>query len=172
GGDRLLSRGELDKLALYCSGQDTVSLDDVNAVCGDTSENSIDDMVDAVFVGDAGQACNSFARLTDSGITASRLLSMTALHVARLQGLCLSLQSGSNANLAVKSARPPIFFRRQPSFVQQLQIWQMAQLESAEQTVQTAIAQTRQYPALEPEITERALLSLARNAQASRLKNF
>ena len=97
---------------------------------------------------------------------------MTALHLARLQGLCLSVQAGENANAAVKSARPPIFFRRQASIVRQLQIWQMSQLESAEQTVQSAISQTRQLPALETELAERALLSLARNAQVNRLRNF
>lgn len=169
GGDRLLTRSELEKLALYCAGQDSVSLEDVNAVCGDTSELSIDDMIDAVFVGDAAQACSHFSRLSGSGMTATRLLSTAALHIARLQGLSLSAQGGGNASTTVKSARPPIFFRRQPAVIRQLAIWQLADLESAEQTLQSAIAQTRQYPALEPEIAERAILSLARSAQASRL---
>lgn len=171
GSDRLLSLGELEKLALYCAGQDSVGLDDVNAVCGDTSQHSIDDMIDAVFVGEAGMACSHLTRLTDSDIAATRVLSMTAQHVARLQVLSMAVKGGRNASVAVKSARPPVFFRRQPAFVRQLAIWQMPELESAEQTVQSAIAQTRQYPALEPEITERALLSLARNAQSNRLRN-
>lgn len=169
GSDRQTTRSELEKLALYCAGQASVSLEDVNAVCGDTSELSIDDMVDAVFAGDAGQACSLFGRLSGSGITATRLLSMAAMHIARLQGLSLSAQASGNAGTAVKSARPPIFFRRQPAVIRQLSIWQLRDLESAEHTLQTAIAQTRQYPQLEPEIAERALLSLARNAQANRL---
>ena len=168
GSDRQMTRSELEKLALYCAGQDSISLEDVNAVCGDTSELSIDDMVDAVFTGDAGRACSLFDRLSGSGITATRLLSMAAMHVARLQGLSISSQGG-NASTAVKSARPPIFFRRQPAVIRQLSIWRLPDLESAEQTLQSAIAQTRQYPTLEPEIAERAILSLARNAQASRL---
>ena len=169
GSDRQVTRSELEKLALYCAGQDSVGLEDVNAVCGDTSELSIDDMVDAVFMGDAGQACSLFDRLSGTGITATRLLSMAAMHIARLQGLSLSAQSSGNAGTAVKSARPPIFFRRQPAVIRQLSIWQLRDLESAEQTLQAAIAQTRQHPQLEPEIAERAILSLARSAQASRL---
>ncbi len=172
GSDRLVSLSELEKLALYCTGQAAVGLDDVNAVCGDTSQHSIDDMIDAIFVGEAGTACSHFSRLSDSGVTATRLLSLTAQHVARLQGLSLAVKTGRGANAAVKSARPPVFIRRQSSFVRQLTLWQTAELESAEQTLQAAIAQTRRFPALEPEISERALLSLARNAQSNRFKNY
>ena len=171
GSDRLLTRSELEKLTAYCAGQETVSIDDVNAVCGDTSEHSIDDMVDAVFVGEAAIACSHFSRLLNSGIATTRMLSSAALHIARLQALALALDGGRNASMVVKSARPPIFFRRQSAVIRQLGIWQFRDLEAAEQTLQSTIAQTRQYPALEPEIAERALLSLARNAQANRLNN-
>ncbi|MGI9463961.1 MAG: DNA polymerase III subunit delta [Aestuariivirgaceae bacterium] len=171
GSDRLVTRSELEKLVSYCAGQDTISLEDVNSVCGDTSQLSIDDMIDAIFVGDAAQACGHFTRLIDSGTTATRLLSVAALHIAKLQGLSADVQGGTNASATVKSARPPIFFRRQPAMIRQLSVWRLAALEGAEQTLQSAIAQTRQFPALEPEIAERALLSLARNAQASRINN-
>ena len=171
GSDRLLTRGELEKLALYCTGRETVTLEDVNAVCGDTSENSIDDMIDAAFVGEAGQACNQFSRLLNSGVATTRMLSTAAMHIARLQSLAVNMSGSRNASAAVKSARPPIFFRRQPAVIRQLSIWDITDLEAAEQTLQSAIAQTRQYPALEPEIAERALLSLARNAQANQLNN-
>jgi DNA polymerase-3 subunit delta len=171
GSDRLLTRSELEKLAAYCAGQDTVTIDDVNAVCGDTSEHSIDDMVDAVFVGEAATACNHFSMLLNAGVATTRMLTTAAGHIARLQALSLNVESGRNASMVVKSARPPIFFRRQSAVIRQLGIWRFHDLEAAEQTLQSAIAQTRQFPALEPEIAERALLSLARNAQANRLNN-
>ena len=46
GGDRLASRGELTKLALYCHGRDEVTEEDVRAICGDASSLSIDEAVD------------------------------------------------------------------------------------------------------------------------------
>ncbi|TGR87415.1 DNA polymerase III subunit delta, partial [Mesorhizobium sp. M2E.F.Ca.ET.209.01.1.1] len=37
GGDRLASRGEIEKLVLYAHGQKAIDIDDVNALSGDVS---------------------------------------------------------------------------------------------------------------------------------------
>ena len=58
GGDRLATRGELEKLALYCRGQNQVSKDDVIAAIGDVSENSADELVDAMLGGDPAKQTN------------------------------------------------------------------------------------------------------------------
>jgi DNA polymerase-3 subunit delta len=52
GGDRLASRNELKKLALYCHGSGTVTDADVIEAMGDVAALSVDDAVEAVFSGD------------------------------------------------------------------------------------------------------------------------
>src|SRR5262249_59805324 len=47
GGDRLASRHELRKLALYARGKARVELEDVMAVTADASELALDGLVDA-----------------------------------------------------------------------------------------------------------------------------
>ena len=47
GGDRLASRGEIEKLVLYAHGRSEIGLDDVKAMTGDVSGLSVDDAVDA-----------------------------------------------------------------------------------------------------------------------------
>jgi hypothetical protein len=55
GGDRLASRGELRKLALYCHGSGTVTDTDVAEAIGDVAALSVDDAVEAVFTGDTAR---------------------------------------------------------------------------------------------------------------------
>src|SRR5262249_45900873 len=51
GGDRLASRNELSKLALYARGKARVELDDVMAVTADASTAALDGLVDAALAG-------------------------------------------------------------------------------------------------------------------------
>src|SRR5262249_14788055 len=51
GGDRLASRNEIRKLALYAQGKKSVELADVMAVVADASEMALDGVIDAVFAG-------------------------------------------------------------------------------------------------------------------------
>ncbi len=46
-GDRLASRGEIAKLALYAQGQGRVTLEDVRVIVGDASALALDDVVDS-----------------------------------------------------------------------------------------------------------------------------
>ena len=67
GGDRLATRGELAKLALYCAGTGRVSLADVEAAIGDVSARSQEDMLDAVLEGDARGFDTMFTSLLAGG---------------------------------------------------------------------------------------------------------
>ena len=51
GGDRLATRGEIAKLALYAHGKREIELDDVLAMTGDVSGLSVDDAVDSMLDG-------------------------------------------------------------------------------------------------------------------------
>src|SRR5690606_28197353 len=67
GGDRLASRSEVEKLALYCRGAAQVQIEDVRTMTGDVSGLGIDDVVDAVLSGDGRLFDISFTRLVSSG---------------------------------------------------------------------------------------------------------
>ncbi len=53
GADRALSRGEVEKLALYASGKGEIDLADVEAIVGDASELAIDRILSAAASGDS-----------------------------------------------------------------------------------------------------------------------
>src|SRR5262245_8396375 len=56
GGDRLASRSEIRKLALYARGQGQVELDDVLAVSADASSLALEALLDATFAGTTAEA--------------------------------------------------------------------------------------------------------------------
>src|SRR5690606_37564378 len=90
GGDRLASRGELDKLTLYCAGSGEVTAEDVRALIGDVSALSADEVVDAVLCGRVAEFDALFAQHISGGnhafvILAAALRQIQALQVLREQ---------------------------------------------------------------------------------------
>jgi DNA polymerase III subunit delta len=155
-------RQELAKLVLYSLDKREVTVEDVEAVCGEAAEPSADDACDAAFAGRLDDTDAELRRLLASGLAGNRLLSMVLAHAARLREMRLGLAAGKPAGVVMKSTRPPIFFRRQAAITQQLNLWSLASLESAASSLLAAIAQTRELRELEDAIAVRAILSIAR----------
>jgi DNA polymerase III subunit delta len=166
GADRRMSRQELAKLALYCHGKTHVSLADVEAVCGDVAELSADDLLNAVFDGSIADADDAFMRLRDSGLSGSGLLSMASSHTARLTRLRVDVERGKTPEMAVRQARPPVFFKQQPVMQRQVALWDGDSLLAASELLGRAARDTRTttLSSLSDQITHRAFLSLARLA--------
>ena len=168
GGDRLASRNELEKLALYCRGHGHVTIEDVQAVCSDMSTHMMQDMLDAFFTGRAEEGLRLFAALLAEGTPGAAMLQAAANHVARLKGLRAAMSEGLDAKEAVARARPPVFFRRRPVMEQQLRLWTPQALARADESIWQAMRQARRFAELEAQIAERALLTLAVKCGGSR----
>lgn len=167
GADRRMSRQELAKLALYCHGKTHVTLADVEAVCGDVAELSADDFLNAVFDGAIAEADDAFTRLRDSGLSGSGLLAMATSHAARLTRLRVDVErNGRTPEMAVRQARPPVFFKQQPAMQRQVALWDGETLLAASDLLGRATRDTRTtaLSALNDQVTHRAFLSLARLA--------
>ena len=114
GGDRQLTRNELDKLILY-KGEDqnrSIRLDDVVDVIGDSSALMIDDLVWAILTGKHNQAETALTRLLAEGQAPVRIVRAIANTLMRLLPMRLDVESGKPATQVVAGARPPIHFRR------------------------------------------------------------
>jgi len=164
GADRLATRNEVEKLALYCRGQERVTLDDVRAVCSDVSAHMMNDMLDAFFSGQAEQGVRLFQALLGEGVHAAGMLAAAAHHVARLKELRAVMAEGVNARQVVLNARPPIFFRRRDVMIRQLNTWTEQDLAQADESIWQATHRSRQIPELDAAIAERCLMALALHA--------
>ena len=162
GGDRLASRGEIGKLALYAMGKSQISVEDVAASLGDVASTSADDAVDAILTGDLSKLDIAFTRLTSAGTHGFVVLSATMRHFASLQVMRAEMdKGGKSASSAVASARPPVFFARKGAIERGLQAWSAPAIARALDRLQETVLLTRQKTGLEEALTRQTLLALA-----------
>ncbi|HVW57917.1 MAG TPA: DNA polymerase III subunit delta [Rhizobiaceae bacterium] len=161
GGDRLASRGEITKLALYAIDKGQIDLDDVRAVIGDVGAVSADDVIDAVLGGKRRQFETAFSRYVAAGSQTFILLNAGMRQFQALQMMKGAMEkNGKSATAVVASARPPVFFSRRALVENVLKSWAPDMLERMLALLQRAILQSRQTPALATSITRQALLSV------------
>jgi DNA polymerase-3 subunit delta len=164
GTSRGLVRREAEKLALYCLGQQRVSLADVEAICGNDTGAEPDDLIDSIYLGHVEETDRLFHALVNAGTDPGRLLSVAHFHAMKLQDFRTAMERGASADQVLRSARPPIFFKRMGKVQSQLRAWPLAELITAGHTLGAMVLQVRQNAELGQAIANRCLLSLARQA--------
>ncbi|OLP54013.1 DNA polymerase III subunit delta [Rhizobium rhizosphaerae] len=161
GGDRIASRNELRKLALYVQGKQEIDEDDVMAIIGDASAVSVDDAVDAVLKGDVDGLDHALRKIAAS---------KTPLFLV-LQGCLKQFQQMDVMRAEMDDKRLPagqviatlgrgLHFRRKPLIEAALKNWTGANLRREAERLHNAILQTRGRAALEEQIAMHTLLAV------------
>lgn len=136
GGDRAVTRTELDKLALFVDASaetpSTVGFDDVAATIGDSAAVGLDDLAHATTLGDARAVERCLDRLLGEGQAPVRLIRTLLNHVTRLRRLALLVERGDSVDRAIGQARPPIHFRRKTDVKTALRRWSGTRLQAAQ----------------------------------------
>ena len=161
GGDRLLTRGELEKLALYVGDGGRVELDDAWLSIADSAALSFDDAVLAAAEGDAAALDRALARVFQEGESPVAVVRAMLRHLQRLHALAARIVGGDSADSAVRAARPPIFFKQQDSFKRQLRRWSEAALRRQLDALATAEARIKTTGMPGETICREALFALA-----------
>jgi DNA polymerase III subunit delta len=164
GGDRLASRSEIRKLALYGRGRESIEFDDVVAVVADASALAPDSLIDAAFAGRARDVETLFNRARIAGTSPGTVISAALRHVSVLHKARLTVEAGRSAMAAVESMVPPLHFTRKPLVESTLKSWTSARLERAMMQLADASLEAREMSNLAETIAQRVLLSLAVNA--------
>lgn len=113
GGDRLASRGEVAKLALFAHGASEVGLDDVRALTGDVSDQSFDNALDALLEGRVEDFDAAFTRQCQAGGHPFQALLTVMRQFQSLHAMRAAADTDRKSAAAiVASARPPVFFSR------------------------------------------------------------
>ena len=160
GGDRLASRGELEKLSLYASGQKQITLDDVRLMIGDVAGLSVDDVIDATLEGKTVDFDVAFARL-GGGQAASQVLGSALRQFQALQLMRGTMDNdGRSPASVVASARPPVFFTRRKTVENALASWNGDSIARALASLQSAVLQARRRFDLAEAIARQALLAI------------
>jgi DNA polymerase III subunit delta len=165
GGDRLASRHEIRKLALFARGKARVELDDVMAVVADASTLALDGLIDAAFAGRTGELEAQFGKARTAGTAAGTTVSAALRQVAQLHRARLAVDEGASVGQAMEGIQPFVHFSRKAAVETALRNWTSARLERAMTQLAEAALETRKQPALAEVIAQRTLLALAVNAR-------
>lgn len=159
GGDRLASRGELRKLALYCHGRNSVSEADVIDAIGDAAALSVDDAVEAVFGGDLTRLETALERILASKTAVFLVLRSCLQQFEQLDAMRDQVENHGKQPAAVMAERGRgIHFKRKPIVERALRQWRLPAIRTEMRRLGDAVLETRRRPALEASIARQALL--------------
>jgi DNA polymerase-3 subunit delta len=160
GGDRIASRNELKKLALYCRGLDVIEEHHVTEIIGDASAISVDDAVDAILSGNTGNFLHAMQKITASK-TAIFLVIQACLKQFQLIDAMKAEMEDKRipATQVMQTLGRHLHFRRKPIIEQALRVWSTDAIARETNRLQSAILQTRRRPSLEDTIAVQTLLS-------------
>lgn len=132
GGDRQVTRREIDKLALY-KGQNpaTIELADATACVGDTADLTLDDLAFSVASGKLPMVERTLSRSFLDGSHAVTILRAVARHFHKLQFVSGMMGQGISIDDAAKRLRPPLFWKTAAEFKSQAQAWPQSKLTRA-----------------------------------------
>lgn len=161
GQDRGSSRGEIEKLALYAGANGRLALEDVRAAIGDSAAPAIDDVVQNAFAGNPRDLDHALTQLFALGGSAIPILRSGANHCLRLRQAQAAVSGGKDIKSAMKSLRPPVFFKLENAFAEQMRLWRGSVLVEALDHLQNAEADCKKTGAAEPLICGRAYHRIA-----------
>jgi DNA polymerase-3 subunit delta len=167
GGDRMISRQELEKLALYKLGGDgVVSLEDARACVGDSSAEAFDAVGRAAAKGDMKGLIAALAKAEETGESPVGLLRLTARRMQRLHLVASLTEKGTPLDTAFKMLKPPAFQSEGNEMRQLLTRWNTRKLATALTLLLEAemACKTTGMPA--EAITARAMMRLVAAARA------
>ncbi|MEO5372947.1 MAG: DNA polymerase III subunit delta [Alphaproteobacteria bacterium] len=172
GGDRLLTRRELERLALYALNTPggRVTLDDVMACIGDSTALSLDDLAFATADGAVAAADRLLDRLIREGTSPVGILRTMMRHFQRLHLAAGAVAAGQSPDQAMKALRPAVFFKYTDRFRTQLRTWSLDRLARAMEILVDAELDCKSTGMPDEEICSQALSRIARAARVRRTR--
>ena len=169
GDNRMVSRGELAKLAIYCEGKDSVTADEIHEIVGDASKLVMDDVIDSTATGDAAKLQIFLPKAIEAGNQPDIILLSALRHFQMLQNarskVELQRQVASNV---IGGMRPPIHFARKNAVVAAVNIWTLDRITRALSRLDKAMLECRQKAGISEALCSTTLLALSLEAAALR----
>lgn len=160
GGDRLASRNEVRKLALYCRGKTLIEEQDVEEIVGDASAISTDDAIDAILKGDRDGFLHAIQKIVSSKTPVFLVLQGCLRQFQLLELMRAEMdEKRAPAAQALATLGRHLHFRRKPIVENALKTWTGPAIRRETQRLQSAILQSRQRPALEDTIALQTMLA-------------
>jgi len=165
GGDRGVTRRELEKIVSYMGPAESaqpLGLADALACVGDSAALSVDDLVYAIGDGDVAAVERLSDRALAEGTSPVTILRTTGRHFLRLH----MLASAEDRERAIRSLKPPVFYKYVDRLHEQVRQWSAPRLHQALDRLTRAEMDCKRTGMPADILCRRALLEIA--AQAPR----
>lgn len=167
GSDRLMSRSELEKLAVMAGPNGHIPLDMVITALGDSAQIATSHVITAAASGDIRSLGDQFDRAMTDAIAPEAILRAGMSYFLRLFRLTGMMETGLNPSEAVSQHKPPIFFNEKALVTRHLSQWSSQNIIKAIDRLGQAEEQTRQgVPAATS--TAQAMLAISQMAAQRR----
>ena len=167
GDNRKVSRGELEKLAIYCEGKEEVTPKEIHEIVGDAAKLVMDDVIDATSTGDTARLQGVLPKAMEAGNSPDIILLGLLRHFQMLQTarskVELKRQVPSNV---IAGMRPPIHFARKNAVISALNIWTLDRITKALIRLDKAMLECRQRSGVAQAVCSTTLLALSLEAAA------
>jgi DNA polymerase-3 subunit delta len=162
--DRIGMRLELEKIVTFAlkDPKKTITVEHVDACLTDSGEQDMDEAIAAASMGEAARLEKQLQRLRGAGAAPVMMLRAAQRHVLRLYEARARMEAeGRSADEAMKSLRPPVFFKQETAFRNQLRRFSPRALERALALLLKAESQTKSTGMPAELIAEKALKDLS-----------
>lgn len=166
GGDRVATRGEIEKLLLYAGDEARITMDHIDACVGDTASAMVDSVLDGAFGGDVAVMMTALERLKAEGLDANMLLLRALGHAWRLAQTLDAIKAKGRTNDSWKmiSAAYP----RKALIERQLAAWTAEGLMKQIRVIGDAIFTARATVRLADAAVDRTFLGITLAARRQR----
>ncbi len=135
GGDRMVARSELEKLALYMGptspARRMVTREDVMACIGDSAELAIDEIAVATSGGEIARLDKVLFKAFNTGENPISVIRAVTRRLTRMHLVAGLVAEGMNIDQATRQLQPPVFFKDAGPFRAHLSRWSVRRLSSA-----------------------------------------
>ena len=164
---------EIEKLEVYLGSGRTLTIADVEALCGLGGEGEASALLDSAFTGREVDVERLMRRLFAEGWGGADIALAAHGHAVRLFDVSLAVAAGAGLKAVLDGARPQIFFKRHEVWTLQLRLWKSEHLAAAASALNDAVYECRSEPDVAAAAASRALLNIASQARvrAARLNS-
>jgi DNA polymerase III subunit delta len=167
GADRMVTRSELDKLALYKGGSGTIELEDAQACVGDSASVTLDAIVYGAAGGDQASLERALERAFAEGIAPVAVLRTVAGHLRKLHLVAARIAKGDSPDRAMGALKPPVIYKFQGQFRAQVAAWKNDRLVQAMEILTEAEIDCKSTGIPPEPVCRRALMRIAQAAKRS-----
>ena len=128
--DRMISKRELEKIELfYKNSKSNIKLEEIRILLNDSSSQNLNKMNEYVMFGNTSKSSKIVNKLLSEGASPISLVRSLTNYMLRVQKTKIEMKKGNNFDSAIKSLKPPVFWKDKDNFERHCHKWPLSSIE-------------------------------------------